>query len=479
MTADRTASGTPSPTRDSVSASDLLIWPGVLGRHGAAVGSILQQIETTQWWPAERLRDQQFRQIEVLLAHARAQVPFYRDRLTSAGFDAGKPLTAEVWDNISVLSRADIQAAGDNLFCQQPPDNHGVPWTISSSGSTGRPVTVSVTDVQQLFWQVFTVRDHIWQRRDFGGTQAVIRSFADGVAEYPDGGRSETWGRGIATLYRTGPSVRLSITATTEQQAEWLERMQPTYLLTLPSIAMELAAYFKATGRRLPSLRQVRTMAEPTDPELRELCRAAWDAGVSDMYSAQEVGYIALQCPDHDHLHVQSESALVEILDDDLRPCPPGRVGRVVVTPLHNFATPLIRYEVGDFAEVGDPCRCGRGLPVLRRVLGRVRNMCTLPDGNRVWPRLTEMRYTDVAPIRQFQVVQTGITTLEVHLVADRAVTATEEDALRDLINGRIGARFEIAFSYPDAIPRGPSGKYEEFRSELPSPPVARGGQRW
>jgi phenylacetate-coenzyme A ligase PaaK-like adenylate-forming protein len=71
---------------------------------------------------------------------------------------------------------------------------------------------------------------------------------------------------------------------------------------------------------------------------------------------------------------VQSESVLLEIVDDAGRACAPGRAGRVVVTSLHNFATPLIRYELGDLAEFGAPCACGRSLPVISRVLGRSRS---------------------------------------------------------------------------------------------------------
>ena len=84
------------------------------------------------------------------------------------------------------------------------------------------------------------------------------------------------------------------------------------------------------------------------------------------MYSCEEAGYIALQCPQAEHYHCQSESVLVEVLDDEGRPCTPGQVGKVVLTALHNFAMPLIRYENQDYAEVGPPCACGRGLPVKR-----------------------------------------------------------------------------------------------------------------
>ena len=114
----------------------------------------------------------------------------------------------------------------------------------------------------------------------------------------------------------------------------------------------------------------------------------AWGVPLSDMYSGREVGYLALQCPQHDHYHVMSEGNFLEVLGDDGRPCQPGETGRVVVTTLHNYVMPLIRYEIGDFAEVGEPCPCGRGLPVLTRILGRQQNMLTLPTGESRWTQI-------------------------------------------------------------------------------------------
>jgi phenylacetate-CoA ligase len=139
----------------------------------------------------------------------------------------------------------------------------------------------------------------------------------------------------------------------------------------------------------------------------------------------------------------------------------------VVVTPLHNFAMPLVRYAIGDYAQVGSPCPCGRGLPVLERILGRSRNMLVLPGGERRWPRLAELRYNDVLPVKQFQVAQTGPTSLEVRLVAARKGSGEEEAMLRAIIVERMGYPFEVSFSYVAVIPRTAGGKFEDFRSEI------------
>ena len=141
------------------------------------------------------------------------------------------------------------------------------------------------------------------------------------------------------------------------------------------------------------------------------------------MYSTQEVGYITLQCPKSEHHHVQAEGVFIEILDDNGSPCRPGEMGKVIATPLHNLAMPLIRYDVGDYAEFGEPCPCGRGLPVLRRIMGRSRNLLRLPSGERIFPYFHDGLFREIAPVRQFQVVQIHPQRFDVRLVTERPLT--------------------------------------------------------
>ena len=228
-----------------------------------------------------------------------------------------------------------------------------------------------------------------------------------------------------------------------------------------------LARYCLAHDIRVPSLKTVYSQGEVLSDDARAACREAWGVEVVDNYSAVEAGQLAFQCPDQPHLHVQSESAVVEILDADGRPCPPGTVGRVVVTPLHNFAMPLIRYAIGDLAEVGESCACGRTLPVIKRVLGRTRDMLALPGGERRFPFYGQNVFTDFPALIQHQIVQKGYDEIEVRLVAQRRLAADEEERLRASIEKGLGLSVRIAFSYCESIERSPSGKFEEFRCEV------------
>lgn len=444
--------------RSSVSGID---WPAIPSAGAATALAMQYQLEQSQWWSPEALQAMQLRQLSQLLAHAYETVPFYRERLGAASFDSAQGITPEQFDRLPLLSRQDVQRAGKSLLSDRVPQDHGKTLGGNTSGSTGRPITFYATELTQFFWRALTLREHLWHGRDFNGMLANIRVTGG------EGKRVQGWGPSTDAAFETGPSATLDIRAGLATQLEWLQHQNPDYLLTYPSNVHGLAKLSMLRGLQFPKLREVRTISENLNPEVRELCRKAWGVPLVDTYSAAEVGYIALQCPQHEHYHVQSETVLVEILNPEGRSCLPGEIGRVVITTLHNFAMPLIRYEIMDYAEVGDPCPCGRGLPVIARILGRQRSLVTLPDGSQHWPRIGQSRWMDIVPIEQIQLVQKTPHHVEAKLVMSRRLQPEEESKLTLIFQESLGYPFLITYSYPAEIMRNASGKFEDFVSEV------------
>jgi len=444
------------------------IWPA-LPQPGAALKLALQyQLEESEWWDERQLHSRQFRQLAVLVQHARRTVPFYRQTLSDVGNLDDPERLAEGWGSLPLLQRAQIQEAGDGLLSTEMPGQHGAVHETHSSGSTGRPVRAFGTAVTRMYVASISLRDHLWHRRDLLAKTAAIRP---GLApNLPQGERFPNWGNVTADLFRTGPMVTLGSGTAVARQAEWLRIERPAYLLTLPSNLGALADHFRARGERLEGLSELRTLGETVSDELREQCRATFGVPLTDMYSAQETGYLALQCPAHpDRYHVQSEVVLVEILREDGSPCEVGEVGRVVVSGLHNFAMPLLRYVIGDYAEVGESCPCGRGLPVIRRILGRQRNMIRLPDGSRHWPSLSVKDLEDAGlRFRQIQAVQHSLERIEVRISCPVPLGTQDEGRLVRIVQAGFGHPFRIDLRYYDEIPRSPSGKFEDFISLVP-----------
>lgn len=436
-------------------------WPGLPANHGATLLALLLQMQQSEWLPAAAVQRLQYAQASRLANFALNQVPYYRERL--AGMPTGRALMPEEWRALPLLTREDIQQHGGAMVSDPVSQAHGETASTSTSGSTGKPVTVLSTTVSNLFWSAITLRDHIWHRRDVTRKFAAIRKIKGHNTRDSRGLAYADWGTPVNQVFVTGPGRMLSINTPVDRQVAWLQQEQPAYLLTYPSNLQALLDYCTATGSVVPGLRQIRTMAEILPPALREQCRQTLGVEIADMYSSQECGYFALQCPGYDHYLVQVESVLLEVLDAQGRPCRPGETGRVVVTPLTNFAMPLLRYEIGDFATVGGPSPCGRGLPVLERILGRVRNMLVKPDGQKIWPAFGTQTLVKVAPIRQVQFIQQDRTTVEAKLVLWRPLVGDEEQALLEHLRGNMPEGIDVVLRFVDEIPRSEGGKFEDF----------------
>lgn len=425
--------------------------------------AMFQQLESTQWLDNEVLAHGVFGQLEVLLEHVRHNVPGYRGALAEAGLATHQPLTAEAWRRLPILTRRRLQDAGDALVATTLPTGHGAIATSKTSGSTGEPVVVHRSGLNQIVWEALLLRDHAWHRRDLSGTLCALRY---GLPEGQEIG-ADNWGGPTAGLFDTGPAYAMNIDTDIRQQAEWLRRRDPHYLLNYPS---NMAALCDALPpRALPRLREIRTIAETLGDELRNRIATHFGVPVSDAYSSNEIGFIASQCPRSGLYHIHADTVLVEVLDDAGRPCAPGEIGRVIATPLHSFAQPLLRYELRDHAEVGPPCPCGRGLPTLRRILGRTRNLVRLPDGSRHWPLVGFAGYRDIAPIRQYQLVQQSLTQIDVRLVVDAPLTDAQQAALRALVCRSLRHDFDVRFACFDGrLPPATGGKFEEFVCAIP-----------
>ena len=450
---------------DSVhSAVAGVTWPPLLAGEAASLAALMHQLEDTQWLPAATIVRRQHEQLVHVATHAHSHSAHFRSRMQAAGLRPEQLSTREDLRRLPVMRRRDVQAAGQALFCTQIPRAHAPVAESNTSGSSGEPVLVKRTAVNQLMWMAMTLREHLWQGRDFRGRLAVIRS------DHLQGDQIDlpTWGPPASLLFETGSSHALAVRVGIAQRFEWLQAINPAYLLVYPSYLEALLDLFEQRGLKLPGLRQIRTINETLTPYIRESARRVLGVGIADIYSSQEVGIIAAQCPESGIYHVMAESLVVEVLDEQGEACVPGQVGRVVVTDLHNFATPLVRYDLGDYAEVADACPCGRGLPTLKRILGRRRNMVRLPDGRLLWPAIGGLRYCDIAPIRQFQFIQRDRDTIEVRLVSAAPLRSEQERGIGDLIRKALDYPFRLQFIYfQEQIPRGPGGKFEEFVCEL------------
>lgn len=411
---------------------------------------------------AERER-QQYQNLEKLVQHAQTHSSWFDQRLKSTGMSVNEFATPEGLRRFPLLTRRELQTQGEKMYCAQIPESHGMTALSRTSGSSGEPVVVKRTALNQQYWLANGLREHIWHQRDFKGTLVALR------ANLKDNKPSQyrNWGEPVQLLFESGPAFGCPIDRPVAEQVEWLQKINPDYLLVYPNNLAALLDELLSRSIHLTHLKQIRTIGETLSVSLRERVQQQLGVSVADVYSSQEIGYIAFQCPQSGLYHICDENLIVEIINDEGHACKEGEVGRVVVTDLSNYAMPIIRYVIGDYAEVAGQCSCRRTMPTLRTIKGRERNMAVI-NGQKRWPLVGFHLYRDIAPVQQYQLIQKSADLIEARFVVENLLSVSQEALLSAAICKSLGHEFKISFVYyDDRIPLPPSGKFEEFVCEI------------
>jgi phenylacetate-CoA ligase len=410
------------------------VFPTIPDHYAGIVWHIISQLRRFERFTPQQAARQQAAQLTSLLRHAFRQSPFWRERLTEAGWTPEDLADHSLLRSLPPLSRADLQTRFGDMRARLDP-GYGPITTVQTSGSTGNAVRVEKCRAQSFLYDALTMRDHFWHRRDLSKKLSVIRGKVKT-------GPRPNWGHPVSRLVKSGPASALNAESLSlEGQLDWLVAEKPTYLLLSGMRLDAIAQFALERAVRIENLQQITSYATAVSPEIRALAREAFGVEIKDLYSTEEVGYIACQCPEHDVYHVQSEAVIAEIVDENGAPARVGEPGRVLVTVLHSFAMPLIRYDIGDMAVAGEPCACGRTLPVITRILGRQETMLTLPDGRRILAGIRARDFMDIAPVRDYRVVMYADDVVDVFVTA--------QDSLQDSIRENIARMVQTRLCYP------------------------------
>ncbi len=434
-------------------------WPPTYDGGQSALFLLSDTLLKSERLTPEALRALQDEQLSLLLRHHFTYTPSFAQRAKRAGLRKHS-LNLSNLSALPVLRRKDIQILGNSFFSTHIPASHLPADWLQTSGSTGQPVRIKKTQANALFWSALTLRDHQWNRRDPGNKLAAIRPQVDQLIELPD------WGPPVSDRCRTGTALGIPGKTDLERQLQLLLDFQPDILVIYPSNLQGLLDLASRNNVALPFLKHLRTVGETTSEKLRAAARQLTGLELEDAYSSQEAGMIAIQCPHSGLYHIMSEALIVEIVDEAGNPCRAGQAGRVLITDLHNFASPLVRYEIGDYAEAGGECSCGRGLPTLRKILGRERNLIVKPDNTRHWPVFGFHEFSKIRSVLQYQFIQHDVHRLEMRVHTDSPLKAAEKSELREIVLRHLDAPFTLEITESASpLTANANGKFEEFIS--------------
>lgn len=445
-----------------------LLHPLWVKKNGSRLYAYLAEYERSQYWSPDEVSALQWARVTRLLDYAYEQCPFYRHRFIQSGIHPKDIKTPEDFLKLPPLNKSDIQEHLHDVIAQ--PALTRALIKDMTGGSTGSPLVFYYDRDRRDSRDASRIRHNRWAGWKIGDKVAALWG-----RERQTPSRATQWRRRLLSR-----QLLLDASALTERTmrdfVHRLNTLRPTIVLAYANMADLLASFIEQHGLRLRPPAGVVTTAEVLTPEKRQRIERAFQCKVFNRYGSREVALIASECEQRRGLHINAESLYVELMHDG-RPADPGELGEVYITDLLNYSMPLIRYRIGDVARrpATPRCPCGRGLPMLTDIEGRVTDFLITPDRRIVsGVALATYMITNIKGIRQIQLVQEHPCATTIRLVKHHDFDDQSEAELKRRAAEFLGHQMAITISAEEHIPNEPSGKFRFSISRVaPFPEVA------
>jgi phenylacetate-CoA ligase len=422
--------------------------------------SLRRQMEESQWWPAERLQELQLARLRRLLAHAQDKVPYYRNLFAEIRFKAEDLRSLADLSRLPFLDKAKIRANIEGLKAEDATDLA----RFNTGGSSGEPLIFFIGKERVSHDVAAKWRATRWWGVDIGDREIVV------------------WGSPIELgaqdkirairdqVFRTKllPAFEMSEQKLDRFLAE-IRAMRPHMLFGYPSALSHFARHAEAKGLRMDNLgiKVAFVTSERLYDDQRQQISKTFNCPVANGYGGRDAGFIAHACPEGS-MHITAEDIIVETVDAQGAPVPAGEAGEIVVTHLATKDFPFIRYRTGDVGVLGDaPCKCGRGLPVLKEIQGRSTDFLVARNGTVMHGLALIYILRDLPQVSAFKIVQESLDLTRVFVVPQGHLGEDLANKIKQGFKARLGNEVEVVVEAVAEIPAEKSGKYRYVVSKV------------
>jgi phenylacetate-CoA ligase len=425
--------------------------------------SYLDELQRTQWLSSEQIQKLQWQRTKTLLSHAVAYSPFYAELYKKLGIDISNINNMHDFTSLPVISRSEVV---DNFEQMHATNFKGKLLFKSTGGSTGVPVRLAL-DRQSYEWRTAVAqRGYSWANCEIGTHTLYIWGVDVGKQPFKKALKTRLYhsllNRKMFNCFNFDDNEMLRC-------VQYINKKKPTGIVSYTTGIYNLAQFISKNNISLDTtaVKSIITGAEKLFDYQRELIESVFKARVFNTYGCREFMLLASECEKHEGLHVNSDSVVVEIVVDG-KPAKPGESGELVITDLHNYGMPFIRYKNGDLAtQSAKICSCGRGLPLIEDIDGRKTDIIVAFNGTKIpgiyFPHLMK----EIPEIKKYQVIQKTRSELEVKIVQLLPISGEKIQFLRDEIQNVVGRQVDVKFNFVDDIPLNASGKFRVAISEI------------
>lgn len=415
----------------------------------------LKEMEKVQYLSQREIVQLQFERLKALVTHAYDTCPFYKERFDRSGFNPRKFQSPADLEKVPELTKSDIQANMGSMISRSFPKETLV--RDKTGGSSGNPLVFYYQRDRIDSRHAAITRHNRWAGWDIGDKVGLIWGAYSDLEGYKK--LKSRLRNSLLTRY-----LVLDTSSMTEGKiagyVEQLRRYRPKVLLAYTNSLVLLASYMKDRGVDDVRPDGIVCTCELLTPESRSLIESVFRCKVFDRYGSREVAVIASECDRHDGMHINADNLFLEFTKEG-KGVGYGEVGDILITDLRNIGMPLIRYRIEDMGAPSDAtCSCGRGLPLMKMMAGRVTDFIVTPEGKIVsGVALATYMITNIEGVGQVQLVQETRDRLTVKLVRNDRYTGETSKSLLSNARKFLGDGIRIEIEYVDSIPRSPSGK--------------------
>jgi len=430
-------------------------------RHGPIFEQVLDEIAQRDKWSAEQFLEYQRDQLKFVIQHAATNVPYYQKIFSELCINPKSITSPEQLQHLPILEKEVIRINPLSLVDQSLDSKKLL--IAHTSGTTGTPI-----DLYRDVWLnsvAFAYMDARFRavagmRRRFNRS---VTSFGHLVAT-PKRNRppfwvyNRRWKQLYISSYHLAPDYL-------KYYVKELRKFKADYIECMPSTLYIIARYILDSKLEPVPFKACFTTAETLFDYQREAIKKAFGCRTYDQYGCGEQVVFAAEC-EHGAMHLSPEIGIVEVVDENDQPVPDGQIGQLICTSLINKVQPFIRYRVGDFGALKTgQCSCGRSLPMLGCIEGRIDDVLITRDGRRIG-RLDPV-FKGTRGIVEAQIVQDDYDKFRVRVVPSEAYKEDDGREIQDSLLARVGEG-SVAIELVDRIERTSSGKFRAVVRNMP-----------